>query len=268
MDTTYSDYTLLEQIPGSNNTSGKLQPYLESIYKAGLVMIVIGAILMISFGGFIYMASAGNTSMLKKGKGMITDAIIGLAVALSIWLILNIINPDLVNLSIDPLPGISFDPGGVGADTAGQNDGGDNQENGSCSPIPDSQLTSFPAGATDGRDRKGTADTVKRFMDMRAAASKAGVNLLAGSAYRPPSEGEELWKSHGCRRVNGKTVCSGSVVAVPCSLGGRGSNHTKGTAIDIQTNADGTAWLRRNAANYGFYNKIASEPWHWSDTGH
>lgn len=121
VDTEYGDYQLLEQIPGSSNTSGELQPYLESIYKAGFVLIVLGAIFMIGFGGFTYMASAGNTSMIKKGKGMITDAIIGLVVALCIWLILNIINPDLVNLSIDPLPELTFDPGNSGADAAEEN---------------------------------------------------------------------------------------------------------------------------------------------------
>lgn len=117
----YGDYTLLEQIPGSSNTSGKLQPYLESIYKAGFVLIVLGAIFMIGFGGFIYMSSAGNTYMIKKGKGLITDAIVGLVVALIIWLILSIINPDLVNLKIDPLPGVSFDPAGEGEIIAGEN---------------------------------------------------------------------------------------------------------------------------------------------------
>ncbi len=120
----YGDYQLLELIPGSDNTSGKLGPYLESLYKVGFVLIVIGAIFMIGFGGFTYMASAGNTSMIKKGKGMITDAIIGLVVALLIWLVLNIINPDLVNLSIDPLPGVSFDPASTGATTADQNSQG------------------------------------------------------------------------------------------------------------------------------------------------
>ncbi len=123
LPTAYGDYQLLERIPGSTNTSGKLQPYLESIYKAGFALIVIGAIFMIGFGGFTYMASAGNTSMIKKGKGMITDAIIGLVVALLIWVILNIINPDLVNLQITPLKGVSFDPGGTGTTTAAETSG-------------------------------------------------------------------------------------------------------------------------------------------------
>lgn len=117
---TYGDYQLLEQIPGSPNTSGDLKPYLESLYKAGFVLIVIGAIFMIGFGGFTYMASAGNTSMIKKGKGMITDAIIGLVAALCIWLILNIINPDLVNLKIDPLPQTKFTANQAGGTPAGQ----------------------------------------------------------------------------------------------------------------------------------------------------
>jgi hypothetical protein len=121
---TQSDYQLLELIPGSGNTSGKLQPYLESLYRAGFVLIILGAIFMITVGGFTYMASAGNTYAIKKGKGMITDAILGLVVALFVWLILNIINPDLVKLEINPLKGLTFDPGGTGANTAAVQRGG------------------------------------------------------------------------------------------------------------------------------------------------
>jgi hypothetical protein len=64
---------------------------------------------MIAVGGFTYMASAGNTSAIKKGKGMITDALIGLIIALFAWFILNVINPDLVNLKIEPLEALQFE---------------------------------------------------------------------------------------------------------------------------------------------------------------
>jgi hypothetical protein len=105
----YGDYTLLEQLPGTNSSSGDLPSYLQNIYRVGLIMVVLGAVFMIAVGGFTYMASAGNTAAIKKGKGMITDALLGLVIALFAWFILNVINPDLVNLKIDPLDPLSFD---------------------------------------------------------------------------------------------------------------------------------------------------------------
>ncbi len=118
---TQSDYTLLERIPGYDSDSGDFSGYLQALYYAGLVIVALGAVFMIAVGGFVYMASAGNTTAIKKGKGMITDALIGLVIALAAWFILNIINPDLVNLKIDPLPSLTFETNvqlhGGGADT-------------------------------------------------------------------------------------------------------------------------------------------------------
>lgn len=269
--TEYGDYQLLEQIPGSSNTSGQLQPYLESLYKAGFVLIVLGAIIMIGLGGFTYMASAGNTSMIKKGKGMITDAIVGLVVALLIWLILNIINPDLVNLRIDPLPTVTFDPGETGAFVADQNAAGD-AANGSCTAIPASELTTI-----DGFQVK--KEIAPKIEAMKAAAKQAGFTITLSSGYRSPERQLEIWNGYGCSRVNGKTVCSklkSGQVALPCSLGGRGSNHTAGTAIDIKIPGCGNRagcthplfkWLKANGATYGFYNNLSSDDIHWSTTG-
>jgi hypothetical protein len=261
---TYGDYELLEQIPGSSNTSGQLKPYLESLYKAGFVLIVIGAILMIGFGGFTYMASAGNTSMIKKGKGMITDAIIGLVVALLIWLILNIINPDLVNLSIDPLPGVSFDPGGSGANIAA---GGTGDR---CTAIPEANLTTI-----DGFQM--LKSTGSNFLAMKEAAKSAGITLELRSGYRSPQRQKEIWDQYGCKLQSGKAVCTGGKsVAIPCSLGGGGSNHSTGEAIDINVGCgNGTAgcntkiynWLKINGAKYNFYNNLPKDPPHWSATG-
>ena len=49
--------------------------------------------------------------------------------------------------------------------------------------------------------------------------------------------------------------------------------HEQGLAIDftqggraLTRGSSGYAWLRRNAASYGFYN-LPSEPWHWSVNG-
>jgi len=98
-------YTLLEKIPGFSDTSGSdLSGYILAIYNLGLAVVTLSAVFMISIGGFLYLTSAGNTSSMGTAKGIIFDAVIGLVIALSSWVLLNVINPDLVNVKIISLP--------------------------------------------------------------------------------------------------------------------------------------------------------------------
>ena len=107
-------YTPLEKIPFLDNTTGDLGLYFEGIYRLGLILIVISAVLMLVIGGFMYLTSAGNTSRLGTAKDVIRDAIIGLILAIIAYLILNVINPDLTKLQITGMAPV------VGAPIEGQ----------------------------------------------------------------------------------------------------------------------------------------------------
>ena len=96
-------YTLLEKIPGTDGLGSDLPGYLKALYKFALITIVLSAVFMLSIGGFFYLTSAGNTSALSTAKSIIFDSLIGLTIALAAFLILNVINPDLVNVSINGL---------------------------------------------------------------------------------------------------------------------------------------------------------------------
>jgi hypothetical protein len=99
-------YTPLENVPFIKDASS-FQSYLEGIYILGMVLVVIGAVFMLVIGGFQYLTSAGNTSALSAAKHTIEGALFGLALALIAYLILYVINPDLVKLNItrfQPLP--------------------------------------------------------------------------------------------------------------------------------------------------------------------
>jgi LAS superfamily LD-carboxypeptidase LdcB len=136
-----------------------------------------------------------------------------------------------------------------------------------CTPIPDSQLVTFPSSATYGPPERATKDTVDRFMAMRAAALKDGVNIKVSDGYRSPEEQVSAWNGNGCRLVGGKTVCAQRTAAVPCSLGGRGSNHTSGTAIDVRLENGVYNWMKSNGGKYGFNNELANDKPHWSPSG-
>ncbi len=93
-------YTPMEKIPGFEGEPTDFPNFLLSITKFAIWTIGIAALLMITIGGFWYMTSAGNVSQAETAKRIITDAILGLIIALSAWLLLFVINPDLVKVNI------------------------------------------------------------------------------------------------------------------------------------------------------------------------
>jgi hypothetical protein len=93
------DYIPMENIPGFERQATDFYQYISSVYKFGIWAIGIAALLMISIGGYMYITSAGNNSSMEKAKGVITDAIVGLVLALGAYLLLYVINPDLVKIS-------------------------------------------------------------------------------------------------------------------------------------------------------------------------
>lgn len=98
------DYTPMEAIPGSEGNISTLPSFIYGIYRFGIWTVGIAAMLMIIIGGFMYMTAAGNTSKTGTAKTIITDAIYGLVVALAAYLLLFVINPDLVNVNISMAP--------------------------------------------------------------------------------------------------------------------------------------------------------------------
>lgn len=95
-------YQLLEKIPGTDGLNGSDLPgYLKAIYRMALIIVTLSAVFMLSVGGFMYLTSAGNTASINSAKGIIWDSLIGLVIALSAWLVLNVINPDLVGGNVE-----------------------------------------------------------------------------------------------------------------------------------------------------------------------
>lgn len=90
------DYIPLEPIPGAENAAD-LPSYISGIYKFALWSVGIAAMFMLTVGGAMYLTSAGNTSAMGNAKNVITDAVIGLVLALTAWFLLNFINPDILN---------------------------------------------------------------------------------------------------------------------------------------------------------------------------
>ncbi len=110
------NYEPMEAIPIFGKSSD-FCVYLDYIYKFGIATVSICAVLMIIIGGFMYSTSAGNNASAQKAKTVITDALLGLVLAMSGWLLLWIINPDLTTCK---LPVMLTPAGGAGGETQTQ----------------------------------------------------------------------------------------------------------------------------------------------------
>ncbi len=91
------DYTPMEEIPGFGKPTSYTE-YVLAIYKFGLWTVGISAVLMISIGAFMYITSAGNTSQAGKAREVITDALLGVTLALLSYILLYTINPALLEI--------------------------------------------------------------------------------------------------------------------------------------------------------------------------
>lgn len=119
-----NSYKPMEGIPGiiQPNQAVDFPTYLMAIYKFGLWAIGVSAMFMIMIGGYMYLTSAGNNSQTGKAKGVITDAIAGLVLALVSYVLLWTINPDLVKfkpLSVKPGAGVTTSSTGTGGTGTG-----------------------------------------------------------------------------------------------------------------------------------------------------
>jgi len=92
-------YQIEVSLPGGEVSEGdevSLQTYIGTIYTMGLGAVGIAALGALVYGGFLYMLSDTITSK-DKAKEYIYGALSGLVLGLAAYLILNTINPELIN---------------------------------------------------------------------------------------------------------------------------------------------------------------------------
>ena len=138
------DYKLLESFPGffkAGDSLNDLPTLVQSLYGLAIWIVGISAFFMIVIGGVTYIVSAGNKSTAETGKKIISDALVGLVVALASWLFLYVINPDLVKfnislLSVDVASGGGFERG-YGAAVSSK---GDLMQSDGSYPVSDQKL--------------------------------------------------------------------------------------------------------------------------------
>jgi len=89
-------------LPGPNVNSVTTGPagFVANFYQFALMLSGVLAFGAIVYGGVKYVTAAGNPSGQSDGKQWIEGALLGLLLLAGAYIILNVINPDLVNLNI------------------------------------------------------------------------------------------------------------------------------------------------------------------------
>ena len=72
--------------------------YVGAAFRYGLLLGSALAVFMIMIGGISYILAGANMQMLDKAKGMMWQSVIGLVVLMLSYMVLNIVNPNLVVL--------------------------------------------------------------------------------------------------------------------------------------------------------------------------
>jgi hypothetical protein len=283
-DLNQRSYTLLSGFPGFTNlpdpdlcaqqrAAGQHPKFCDINdvlnYSMQLLIGLAGVVLVmrLMFEGYQYMVT--DVPFLKaSAKAGFFTALLGLLLALSSYLILNTINPKLVNESIN-IQQLAIGVTAPDIETAPltQNGGLPSGPSGACTAGITTvavQASSFPVCST-----YNGIPIAKNLQSMLTAAYASGI-VLKGYGYRSSTTQTALRiKNCSGDTTNPNAVCN------PLTAPVGHSNHESGLAIDFNCNGGSAyqikntncyTWLQSNAATYGFKN-LPSEPWHWSWNG-
>ncbi|MBP6855274.1 MAG: D-alanyl-D-alanine carboxypeptidase family protein [Candidatus Pacebacteria bacterium] len=259
-------YCLLAPIPGIsevNPANTDLGDYLNIIIKFAIGFAGALAVIMMVLGGIQYM-STDALSGKSEGRERITYALGGLLLALASYLILNTINPNLVNLHL----GIRavdiayeeepYDPFGFKDDTG---------------PLPVGAVAKCPEGIVNIETSGGNMYVCQRIStQVQAMINEAwsdGVKL-SGGGFRTAAEQIAL-RAQNCGEEN---IYNQDAVCKPPTAYPGYSNHESGLAIDFRCDGVGMnsqsspcfVWLANKSNNPTLIN-FSKEPWHWSVDG-
>lgn len=76
-----------------------LAEYIEALYQYGIGIIGILAVITMMIGGIVWVTAAGNDQRIGDAKKWIGGSLMGVLIALTSYIILNMVNPALTELS-------------------------------------------------------------------------------------------------------------------------------------------------------------------------
>jgi hypothetical protein len=229
--------------------------YLSAIFRLGMGVAAVLAVIMIMVGGFIWIAAAGDAGKIKKAQAMISSAAVGLVLTLCAFVFLQTVNPDLVNLKSLRVPIVEPEIADIAEDQLGDIVDYSQYQSSIAKPLWDAATyvcppdfgkqpptgvadpgtlvslgcpTGVALSSGDSGGGRGTPALRTALCAAGVAADAAGYVLKVTSSYRPFQVQADFW----C----GKCATNYPVVATRrayCAVPGF-SNHGLGNAVDIQ----------------------------------
>jgi hypothetical protein len=101
--------TISMSIPGASTTASSTPgAWVANFYQFALMIGGVLAFGVVVYGGVKYMASAGNPSGQSDAKEWIEAALLGLLLLVGAYFILNVVNPQLTNLTMPTLQTVNI----------------------------------------------------------------------------------------------------------------------------------------------------------------
>lgn len=211
------NYVPLAPLPFEGLNGGStpdLGSYLAAIFRTGIVIAIILAVLMIVFHGIAY-ATTGAIQKKDDHREGVWNAIMGLLIALGAWLLLNTINPELAsNLSIG-IPEVTLDGDADSISTSPITDG---QGTITAFTLP-SNLGLYCPGGGGSSQVASIIDSFENKVTYRWGGK--GGALPSGGQYKlspnESSNGAYMCTNDSGNSVPCRTFCPGESVCLDCS---------------------------------------------------
>lgn len=93
----------LTNLPGISSVSASLSlpSFINNLYRIAIGVAAFFAVVEIGWAGYLFMTSADSISKNTKARQKITNAIIGLVLVLSPYVVFSIINPKILDISLN-----------------------------------------------------------------------------------------------------------------------------------------------------------------------
>lgn len=224
------EYTVLAPLPGIGDDSGgktTLTEYLTAIFNLTISVSVVLAFVMITFGGIVY-ATSDALSGKSKGREWVQNAIVGLLIVIGAWVILNTINPQILDFKL-LIPGAKMENSGAGG------------------------VTGEGGGVTPGYVM--TEEQIARDAFVRMGLAPLKVNWP-----NPCTDGQTL----GCTNLNDlpsgtinslkslRVVCDCEMVITGGTEGGHREHGPGKAVVDLRDNPKLSDWIEKNMSHDGF----------------
>lgn len=247
-----------------------LGQYTKGIYNYLIAIVGVIAALVLMGAGLIWLTSGGESGKIDQAKNLISGAIVGIGILACSYLLLNQINPNLVNLQNIKVKSVKKIQ--IYADADITVVGGARAYGAACEAAKKNDWSvckalgeTPPAGLVSVEKVKANSSVVSRYKEaMECVKAKNGKYLFyINEAWRSPAKQIEY-------KIASNNNGGDPVTADPCC-----SNHGAGQALDINRldnqemsfAFNESSGLKKCMEEQTLYAKLSSEPWHFSPTG-